>query len=87
MVYHDLISLFKLNNYIVHSFFPFQCEMRRRTIDLLPELTQHHINLLDELVLSIVNQYKMPDDVQKLAHSAWQNLNNIGQSKFKGVLN
>ena len=60
--------------------------MRRRTIDLLPELSQHHISLLDDLVSSIVKKHEVSDDEQKLAQNAWLSLNSIAQSKFKGTL-
>ncbi|XP_034239388.1 terminal uridylyltransferase 4-like [Thrips palmi] len=58
-----------------------KCEMRRRTIDLLPDLM--HTSLIDDLVKTTVEQNKLPEEKQKAAHSLWQSLDSLARSKFK----
>lgn len=66
-----------------NHFLRWKCEMRQRTIDLLPNLSQKHINLLDNLVKTIVEQNKLCEESQQAASSLWQKLDTLARTQFK----
>ncbi|KAK3909237.1 Terminal uridylyltransferase 7 [Frankliniella fusca] len=63
--------------------FRWKCEMRRRTIDLLPDLSTKHLSLLDDLVLTTVEKCKTPQEDLQIAHIIWHTLDTLAKAKFK----
>ncbi|KAJ1525821.1 hypothetical protein ONE63_009023 [Megalurothrips usitatus] len=62
--------------------FNWKCEMRERTIDLLPELSPKHICLLDDLVTTTVEKCKFSEEKYDIAHALWQSLDSLAKTKF-----